>query len=397
MARVPDDLGPFEALLQASHLAVPEELPGLVHRHAAGLGARGATVYLVDLDQRWLTPLPREDEKPADDISVDTTLAGRCYRRLEILESVDDAGDRLVWVPMLDGSERLGVVELVFPDGGQAGNEKMVAYASLVAELVLTKGGYGDFFETNRRRKPMTVAAELLWQLLPPLTFGCQDVVISAFFLPTEDLGGDAFDYAVDPSCAQIAIFDAMGHDLQAGLMATAAVASYRNARRSRLDLFSTAEHIHRSILDHFGANRFVTGLLASLEKGTGLLTCCIAGHPPPLLVRHGRVVKSLGESTGMPFGIGACSGAFQEQLEPGDRVLLYTDGVTEARAATGKPFELEELVNLVSRTAGDDPPPETMRRLMHAVEEHNDGPMRDDATVVMVEWRGPGSRQLEV
>jgi hypothetical protein len=397
MAPVPRDLGPLEALLQAAHLAVPEELPGLAHRHAPGLGARAASVYLVDLDQRWLTPLPREDGKPADELAVDTTLAGRCYRTLEILDYVDDEGDRYVWVPMLDGTERMGAVELVFPDGGKAESGEMMAYSRLVAELILTKGGYGDFFELHRRRKPMSVAAELLWQLLPPLTFGCQDLVISAFFLPTEDLGGDAFDYAVDPSCAQIAIFDAMGHDLQAGLMATAAVASYRNARRSKLDLFATAEHIHRSIVDHFGANRFVTGLLMSLEKSTGVLTCCIAGHPPPLLLRHGRVVKSLGEGTGMPFGIGACSAAFREQLEPGDRVLLYTDGVTEARAASGRPFELEELVNLVGRTASDDPPPETMRRLMHAVEDHNDGPMRDDATVVMVEWRGQGSRQLEV
>jgi hypothetical protein len=397
MAAVPGELGPLEALLRASHLAVPEELPGLTHSCAARVGARATSIYLVDLDQRWLTPLPREDGKPVDELSVDTTLAGRCYRSLETLEYADDAGDVFVWVPMLDGTERLGVVEFVFAGSGKPPNDVLMAFARLVAELIVTKGGYGDFFETHRRRKPLSVAAELLWQLLPPLTFGCQDLVISAFFLPTEDLGGDAFDYAVDPSCAKIAIFDAMGHDLQAGLMATAAVASYRNARRSKLDLFSTAEHIHRNILDHFGANRFVTGLLTSLEKSTGVLTCCIAGHPPPLLLRHGRVVKSLGEGTGMPFGIGSCSAAFQEQLEPGDRVLLYTDGVTEARAASGKTFELEELVNLISRTASDDPPPETMRRLMHAIEDHNDGPMRDDATVVMVEWRGQGASQLEV
>jgi len=269
MAPVPGDLGPLAALLQASHLAVPEELPGLVHTHAAGFGARAASVYLADLDQRWLTPLPREDGKPNEEISVDTTLAGRCYRTLEILDFVDESGDRFVWVPMLDGTERLGVVELVFDGGVTVGNGEMMAYVRLVAELILTKGGYGDFFEVHRRRKPVSVAAELLWQLLPPLTFGSQDLVISAVFLPTEDLGGDAFDYSVDPSCAQVAIFDAMGHDLQAGLMATAAVAAYRNARRSKLDLFSTAEHIHRNIVDHFGANRFVTGLLTSLEKST--------------------------------------------------------------------------------------------------------------------------------
>ena len=96
-----------------------------------------------------------------------------------------------------------------------------------------------------------------------------------------------------------------------------------------------------------------------------------------------------------MPYGVGPPSPVLEEQLEPGDRVLLYTDGVTEARDSTGEFFGIERLVDLVTRTAGDDPPPEAMRRLMHAVEDHNDGPMRDDATVVLIEWQGAGSSAL--
>jgi len=394
---VPDPVGPFEALLEGSYLAVPDEIPGLVDRHAAGLGARSAVIYLVDPDQRWLLPLPSESGKPIDEVSVDDTVVGRCYRAVEVLDSIDQAGDRHVWLPMVDGTERMGVLELVFSDGGSGDGIEIRVFSRIVAELIMTKGGYGDFFEVVRRRKPLTVAAELLWQLLPPLTFGTDDLVISAFFLPTGDLGGDAFDYGVDLQTAQVAIFDAMGHDLKAGLMVTTAVAAYRNGRRSKQDLVSIAGHIHRTITDEFGSNQFVTGVLASLELDTGRISCCIAGHPPPLLLRQGRVVKSLGSATGMPFGIGPCSASFEEQLEPGDRVLMYTDGVTEARAASGEPFGLDQLVDLVARTAGDNPPPETMRRLMHAIDEHNDGPMRDDATVVMVEWRGPGTAKLEL
>ena len=396
MGSVPDPSGALEALIGASLFAVPDRVPGLFQEHARRLGAHAATIFLVDPDQQWLLPLPRDDGKPADDAPIDGTLAGRCYRAIEVLDRVD-AGERFVWVPLVDGTERLGVVELVFDDGAVVNEEEMVAYVRLLAELILTKGAYGDVFELTRRRKPLTVAAELLWQLLPPLTFGTEGLVISAFFLPTTDLGGDAFDYSVDGRVAQVGIFDAMGHDLQAGLMATTAVAAYRNARRSRLGLGASADHIHHHITHHFGSNQFVTGILMSLELATGRLTCCVAGHPPPLILRHGRIVKTLSTEAGLPFGIGACSAPYEEQLEPGDRVLLYTDGVTEARAASGEPFGLEQLVHLVARTASAAPPPETMRRLMHAIDDHNDGPMRDDATVVMIEWQGSGAGRLAV
>lgn len=149
------------------------------------------------------------------------------------------------------------------------------------------------------------MAAELLRQLLPPLTFGTEDLAVAACFVPTGDLGGDALDYGVDARRAQVAVFDAMGHGLDAGLLATTAVAGYRNSRRKGLHLPEMAEY------------------------------------------------------------------------------------VSDARGPSGDLFGIDQLVNLVSRTAGDDPPPETMRRLMHAVEDHNDGPMRDDATVVMIEWQG--------
>ena len=370
-------------------------MPGLFQESAKHIGAHLAVLYVVDLDQRWLVPLPREDGKPADDLVIDGTLAGRSYRTLEVLDMVDEDGHRHVWVPLLDGAERLGVVDFVFADGGHGDPDQIRALAGIGAELVMTKHSYGDFFHLARRRQPLTVAAELLWQLLPPLTFGTEDLVISASFLPTVDLGGDAFDYSVDLQRAEVAVFDAMGHDLQAGLLATAAVAAYRNGRRNKLGLTETADHIHRTIASEFGSNHFVTGILTSLDIDTGRLCCCMAGHPPPLLLRQGRVVKSLEAGTGMPFGIGASSHQYEEQLEPGDRVLLYSDGITEARDASGQLFGLDHLVDLVGRTASSDAPPETMRRLMHAVENHNDGPMRDDGTAVMIEWRGTSSQKL--
>lgn len=392
-----DSPGLLEALLAESHLVVPDQLPALIAHHAKQLGASTAVLYRVDIDQHWLIPLPADDRAVAADLPIDGTLAGRCYRVLDIVDRVHQGEGRTVWVPVVDGTERLGVLQLHFPLGHDDDPEQVRAFAGLIAELVMTKSAYGDFFELRRRRKPITVTAELAWQMMPPLTFGTDDVVIAAALVPSDDLGGDAFDYGVDRRQAQVAVFDGMGHGLGAGLLSTAAVAAYRNARRSRFDLQSTADHVGRTIKSHFTSAKFVTGIVASLDRATGVFTWCVAGHPQPLLLRGGRAVRNLDRGTGQPFGIGPASDVFSERLEPGDRVLLYTDGVTEGRTAGGDLFGLDRLTSLVSVTSSDDPPPETMRRLMHAIENHNDGPMHDDATVVMIEWRGRGSQQLLV
>jgi Stage II sporulation protein E (SpoIIE) len=389
------DASPLEALLGATHLAVPDEMPGLVQEHGERLGASTAVVFLADLDQRVLAPLSADRETALQDVAIDATLAGRCYRSTQLLDTADSSGDRIVWVPLVDGTERLGVLQLVFPDDTITDPDDLLAFSSLIAELIVSKSKYGDFFDFARRRRPLSVAAELLWQLLPPLTFATPDLVITGALVPTAELGGDAFDYGVDLRHAQVAIFDGMGHGLHAGLLTTTAVAAFRNGRRRGRSITDTAGEIGRTIENHFGEQRFVTGVLASLEIGTGRLSLCAAGHPPPLLLRGGHVIKSLSARRGMPFGIGPPSEVFQEQLEPGDTIVLYTDGVTEARTASGEFFGIERVVDLIARVASDDSPPETMRRLMHAIERHNHGPMRDDATVVLIEWRGRGSQKL--
>jgi len=385
----------LNALLAATHLVVPDDVPALVQTFAERLHADTGTLYLADSEQRQLVPLPPPGGPDVEAVTITGTLAGRCFRSVTPVEMEGD-GSTTVWMPVVDGTERLGVLQLVFA-GKPADEDEMKAFAGLLAEIVMTKSAYGDFFELARRREPFTIAAELLWQLLPPLTFATHDLAIAASFVPTACLGGDAFDYGVDATTAEIAIFDALGHDLDAGLLATTAVAGFRNGRRNGFSLERKAQHIGDAIAEHFDVSKFVTGILTDLDIASGRFSWCVAGHPAPLLLRGGRVVKHLDRGIGQPFGVGPASEVFTEQLERGDRVLLYTDGVTEARDEAGQFFQLEKLVDLVSRTSEHDPPPETMRLLMHAIEEHNDGPMRDDATVVLIEWRGDAGRQLEV
>jgi serine phosphatase RsbU (regulator of sigma subunit) len=330
-------------------------------------------------------------------VGIEGTVAGRAYRHLDIQQVGTDHGGTRMWVPVLDGTERLGVLALDFPPGNDTDTDAVRALAGLAAELVVIKSAYGDLFERVRRRRPMSLTAELVWQLLPPLTFATDRLVISAALVPTYDLGGDSFDYGVDASTARFALFDAMGHGLHAGLLTTVALAGFRNARRSFLDLRATVDAIDAAIAAEFGASNFVTGILAELDLASGRLRWYVAGHPRPLLLRGGRIVKTLEGDPGLPLGLGTEEGSVAEEvLEAGDQLVLFTDGVTEARSAAGQFFGVERLADYITRaSAAGAPAPETMRQLVHAILDHHGGKLDDDATTLFVEWRGHGSERL--
>jgi serine phosphatase RsbU (regulator of sigma subunit) len=303
-------------------------------------------------------------------------------------------GRRRLWLPLVDGTDRLGVVELTAP---APVTDQLLTYceryAHLTAQLVVGKGLYGDAFELVRRRRPMTVAAELQWTMLPPLVFATRGLVVAGSLEPCYAVGGDSFDYAVNDSTAHLAVFDAMGHGLAAAGTAAVTVSAYRNARRQLLDLPGTYAAVDETLRAEFGGERFATALLAQLDLRDGRLRWINAGHPPPLLLRGGKLVKVLELRPTTPLGVpfGQTPPAVgDELLEPGDRVLLYTDGVVEARTANGEFFTADRLAEFLEREAADGAPtPETLRRLRHAILAHQKGRLQDDATALLVEWRG--------
>ncbi len=385
-------------LLSAARLSEPDGVAALLAEHGTALGADAVTIYLVDQEQHVLVPVPTTAEGSPEPLGIQATLAGRCFRQLELQEA---HGGREVWVPLLDGLERLGVVRLEFPEAGaRADDELLHAFAALIAEMVLVKDAYGDLFTLVRRRQPMSLAGEITWNLMPPLTFGTERVVISCVLAPAYDVGGDCFDYAVDDTTARLAIFDAMGHGLKAGLLATVAIAAYRHARRTGRDLVETVIAVDAAVADTFAGEQFVTAVLAELDLATGHLIWHSAGHPVPLLLRGSRAVKTLHSEPGLPLGLNAAWGdtprVEAQSLEPGDRLLLYSDGVVEARDDEGDFFGADRLADLVTRaSAAGQPAPETMRRLMHAILDHQAGALQDDATTMLVEWKTGGEQHF--
>ncbi|SNS53353.1 Serine phosphatase RsbU, regulator of sigma subunit [Geodermatophilus saharensis] len=391
MTSQPSAEDPIRALVRASHHLPADDLGAVVAEHARRLGAHDAVVYLTDYAQHELVPLAGRGVPDRQPLTVDGSLAGRAFRRVEPLRSAPHDGPGSLWLPLLDGAERIGVLELVLPEEVSPALEDDVrSFASLIAELVVTRDSYSDVFSRLRRRRPLSLAAEIQWELLPPLTYASDRVVVTGALEPSYAIGGDTFDYAVNGPLVDLAVLDAVGHGLPAALLATAAVGAYRHARREGLDLPGVAAAMDAVVAGQFSDSRFATAAVARLDLDTGVLRWVNCGHPDPLLVRDGvplhppacRPARPLGLLAGRPD---VC----EVQLRPGDRVLLYTDGVVEARSPEGEFFGEERLADLVVRAElAGDPPPETMRRLMGSVMDHQHGQLQDDASIVMVEWR---------
>ncbi|KKK07828.1 PP2C family protein-serine/threonine phosphatase [Micromonospora sp. HK10] len=384
-------------LLSRAHRISPDRLPEVIDEALRPLGVT-ATAYLVDVEQDLLRPVAAPGRPRPEPLPVDTSLPGRAYTEVRIRAGQDGR----LWVPVVDGTERLGLLEFILPAGADPDDDSVRdgarAVAGLIGHLMAGKLRYGDALHRARRSRPMTVSAELLWQLLPPLTFATDTFVVSAVLEPCYEVGGDAFDYALDGGRLTLAVLDGVGHGLPATLTTSVALAALRAARRVEPGLPELAAAIDAALRSQWTDGRFVTAVLAEFDLDSGRLRYVNAGHPAPVLLRHGRAVRALTGGRRLPLGLAPATTTPDEvRLQPGDRLLLYTDGVTEARNRAGEMFGLSRLADLAERHTGSGrPAPETLRRLIRAVAAHADGSSRDDASLVLLEWSGEAAARVE-
>ena len=382
----------FARLLRDAQTRAPEDLVRTLEEGAATLGGDSVVLLLVDYEQQVLRPTPAPvsgvEVPPA---AVVGTMAGRCFSTQEVLDA--PAGDRVqVWVPVTERAERLGVLTLVLPELDEEQRLLASELGLLAALLVVAASSYTDRFHLQRRHAPLELAAEMQWSLLPPLAFACGGTSVSGLLEPAYQVGGDCFDYALNGSVLDLAVFDAMGHGLPSSVLSGLAVGAYRHARRSGVPLHEMIGRMDAAIAGLMG-DTFVTALVGQLDVRTGRLSWLSAGHPAPVVVRDGGVLAPA-QAPALPLGLGLVDrdAAAPEELslQPGDRVLLYTDGVIEARSPDGEEFGLDRLHDLLVREAGSGLlASEVLRRLVQACLQFQGGKLRDDATLLLVEWTG--------
>ncbi|HWG74626.1 MAG TPA: PP2C family protein-serine/threonine phosphatase [Acidimicrobiales bacterium] len=211
---------------------------------------------------------------------------------------------------------------------------------------------------------------------------------------PAYEVGGDCFDYALNGPHFDVALMDSVGHGVGSSVIAALAVGSYRHDRREGRALEHVHDNLDPVIGAQFGGESFVTGQLARIELDTGTLKWINAGHPPPLLIRGGRVIGHLECTPALPWGLGPSAAEVATvSLEPGDGILFYTDGVVEAGASVGEDFVTDRLADLAGQHASDQLTVSmTVRLLIQAVLEHHKLNLHDDATILLVQWTGPDS-----
>ena len=378
-------LGEF---VDRSLMVEPSSLGTLADLAAAALGARSGRLFVADYALRRACEL-RGDGTTGDEVALDGTIAGRAFASGAPVEQGN--GPVSVWVPLAEGSERIGLIELVFDESpaGLATWGALVDVTRMMVLMLVSGRRYTDVLLRARRARPLTDAAEAQWDLLPPLSYAGSRISVSGILEPAYSIGGDSFDYAVNPGRLDLAIVDAVGHGLPAVLMASAAINTLRNARREQRSLEQAYHQVDRRIAEEFGDSYYVTGQIATLEVESGRLMWINAGHVLPLLVRNGSSVGQLECAPSMPMGLGGrVVQVAVESLQTGDRVLFHTDGVIESRSSDGSTFNTERLADFLVRATLDGATvAETIRRLSASVVAHVGTGLRDDATLFLVEY----------
>jgi serine phosphatase RsbU (regulator of sigma subunit) len=386
---------PLAWLLRISHTLPPVELSDAVAEALARVGARSSHLFLVDHDQASLHPFG-SGASDLESFRVDGTIGGRAYALEQTVTMPVEGGVRM-WVPLLDGTARFGVMCVDLPvalvgDGHTTTVVERVA--ALAAELVISKHQYTDVIELVRRNRPMTLEAELQRGNLPPVALITPQIVVAGILLPAYEVAGDSFDYALDADTLEVAIIDSVGHELESSLISHLVQGSLRNSRRNGLDLPDAYAAADAAVARVFPDLRFATAAFGRLDLTSGLFRWISAGHPAPLVIRDAKVVGEAPTVPVLPIGLGGKDPVVNEVvLAPGDALLIYTDGVTEGGVRGRERFGLDRLVDLLGRhLLAGLPPAEMLRRLVAAVLEHSSYELHDDTTMLLVENRGaPG------
>ncbi|SES36321.1 Serine phosphatase RsbU, regulator of sigma subunit [Pedococcus cremeus] len=298
-----------------------------------------------------------------------------------------------VLTPVTERGEVLGLLELVLPCEPDADTlDEIRRVGHILSFVIIANRRHTDLFEWGQRTTRFSLPAEIQRRLLPT-AFTCEAGAfsLSAWLEPAASVGGDSFDYSLARDTLHLSITDAMGHGVASALNATLCVGSLRNTRRAGDSLLEQATTTNRMMCQHAtdtGAEGFATGLVGRLDLRTSTLSMVNAGHIAPYLCRAGTVTP-VQLPADLPFGLfpDAEYHSTDLVLEPGDRLMLVTDGMLERNAAAlDLPAEIGTTIGLHPR--------EATRDLTRKVVAIAGAALSDDATVMVLDWYGGHGRE---
>jgi Stage II sporulation protein E (SpoIIE) len=297
-------------------------------------------------------------------------------------------GHHATIAPVTARSERLGVLEVLTREPLSDRDVQAVATAGLLLGYLITAADrWTDEFHLARRRKEMDLAAEIQWNILPLAAVSVAGVSLACALEPAYEVGGDAFDYSFGRASLTAGIFDAMGRGVNAARVSALGVAAFRNGRRCHKDLAEQASFIHQSLVDRFDLDGFMTGQLLQLNLANPARSAIVnAGHPWPFLQR-GNEVREVELEVDFPFGTPLENPLRSQSLElaPGDRLVLFSDGIVEARPDGGSPLGTRSVAGIL-RELRKFSAREAARKLIARVRAHRAAELSDDATLMILD-----------
>ena len=246
----------------------------------------------------------------------------------------------------------------------------------------------------STRPGELAAAREIQRNLLPTTLPAAPGLHVAAFWEPAGDVGGDFYDGApLGDSSAWLCIGDVAGKGISAALLMASVQSMVRSSARVQLDPAALCASVNRELCTQMTSGRFVTFFYCVYDATTRRLVYTNAGHNPPFLVRGGEVTARLSRG-GPVLGVFPQSqfDSGELQLEDGDRLVLFTDGITEARSASGNEFGEERLERVVAAA-----PQASARalsdRILSAARSFRGGAFEDDATLIVMEVGGHPSQ----
>ncbi|RPK46848.1 PP2C family protein-serine/threonine phosphatase [Streptomyces sp. ADI93-02] len=201
-------------------------------------------------------------------------------------------------------------------------------------------------------------------------------------------IGGDLYEVVVAPQGVRVLIGDVQGKGLAAVETAAVVLGAFREAAHEEPDLVELVARLERSVARELQGEKFVTALVAEVrpEEETVVMVNC--GHPAPMLIsRDGTIEFPEPPSYALPLGLGIHDGQPPQShhvgFSPGEQLLLYTDGVTEARDGEGRFYPLKDRASLLR----DDDAQVALEELRGDVVRHAAGPLHDDAAMLLLRY----------
>lgn len=365
-------------------IRVPHASPQMVVEIASRLAGCPVAAYVIDLDGSGVIRLAGDEERFPPRIDVPLGVGPELpVEALSVLRRFvsDLLGDTAV-VPMAVRGRIMGF----FVVRGQPVQD-LVPFAEQAGLALELLSGYTDAVHSARRRKQIQPAAEIQQNLLPPRLAQVEGASLAGGVLPGYEVGGDFFDYACNVEGLWLVVADVAGKGNAAAALASLALGALRAGRRGDKGLQNVARIVHEAIRDADNVGRFMTAVIALWEPAHHRLRWINCGHPSPLLLHRDGSTDELDGGRTYPLGLFGARRDFslgQASFAPGDRLILYSDGISERRCDDGSLFGLDGLRRVLSENT-DASAATLARALQDAIIGAAKAPLRDDATLLVV------------